>query len=72
MLEIGGHQMIEALIALAIVILIVGFIASLVIFLIRRAPFIAEPFRQWAEYAVILIAVLIILLRALPLLGVAV
>lgn len=62
--------MLEGLIALAIAGLIVALIAGLIIFLIRRAPFIQEPFRQWAEYAVIVIAVLIILLRALPLVGV--
>ncbi|MDX0427981.1 hypothetical protein GOL30_20950 [Sinorhizobium medicae] len=64
--------MIEALIALAITILVVGLIAGLGIFLIRRKPFIPAPFGQWAEYVVIVVAVLIILLRALPLLGVSV
>lgn len=58
------------LIALVITILIVGFIASLVVFLIRRAPFIEEPFKSWAEYLVIVIAVLVIVFRALPLIGV--
>ncbi|WP_234836320.1 hypothetical protein [Sinorhizobium meliloti] len=48
--------MIEALIALAITILVVGLIAGLIIFLIRRAPFILAPFGQWAEYIVIVIA----------------
>lgn len=62
--------MIEALIALAISILIVGLIAGLIIFLVRRAPFIPAPFRVWAEYIVIVIAVLVVLARALPLLGV--
>lgn len=60
------------LIALVITILIVGFIASLVVFLIRRAPLIEEPFKSWAEYLVIVIAVIIIILRALPLIGVSV
>ncbi|RVJ58211.1 hypothetical protein [Sinorhizobium meliloti] len=64
--------MIEALIALAITILVVGLIAGLIIFLIRRAPFIPAPVGQWVEYVVIVIAVLFILLRALPLLGVSV
>ncbi|WP_274853684.1 hypothetical protein [Sinorhizobium meliloti] len=41
--------MIEALIALAITILVVGLIAGLVIFLIRRAPFIPAPSGQWAD-----------------------
>jgi predicted membrane metal-binding protein len=64
--------MIEGLIGLAIAGLIIALIAGLIIFLIRRAPFIQEPFRQWAEYAVIVVAVLLLLLRALPLLGVSV
>ena len=59
------------LIALVITILIVGFIASLVVFLIRRAPFIEEPFKSWAEYLVIVIAVLIVIARALPLAGIS-
>lgn len=63
--------MVEALVGLAIAILIIGLVAGLIIFLIRRAPFIPEPFRQWAEYLVIVIAVLVIVLRALPLLGVS-
>jgi hypothetical protein len=64
--------MASGLIGLLITILIVGFIASLVVFLIRRAPMIEEPFKSWAEYLVIVIAVIIIILRALPLIGVAV
>jgi hypothetical protein len=64
--------MASGLIGLLITILIVGFIAGLVVFLIRRAPMIEEPFKSWAEYLVIVIAVIIIILRALPLIGVAV
>lgn len=60
------------LIALLITILIVALIAGLVIFLIRRAPFIEEPFKSWAEYLVIVIAVIIVILRLLPLIGVSV
>jgi hypothetical protein len=63
--------MVEGLIGLLITILIVAFIAGLVVFLIRRAPFIEEPFKSWAEYLVIVIAVVIIILRALPLIGVS-
>lgn len=64
--------MIEALISLLIVMLVVGLVAGLIIWLIRMAPFIPPPFNQWAEYLVIVIAVLIIILRALPLLGVSI
>jgi fructose-specific phosphotransferase system IIC component len=64
--------MIESLIALLVTILIVGLIAGLVIFLVRRAPFIPADFKAWAEYLVIAIAVLVIIVRALPLVGVSV
>jgi uncharacterized iron-regulated membrane protein len=63
--------MVDGLIALLIALLIVGFIAGLIIYLIRRAPFIEEPFKAWAEWIVIAIAVLIIVARALPLVGVS-
>lgn len=62
--------MVSALISLMIAAVIIALIAGLIVFLIRRAPFIAEPYRQWAEYAVIVVAVLIFIMRALPLLGV--
>lgn len=64
--------MVSGLIGLLITILIVALIAGLVIFLIRRAPFIEEPFKSWAEYLVIVIAVIIVILRLLPLIGVSV
>ena len=64
--------MISALIALLVVILIVGLIAGLVVYLIDSAPFIPAAFKQPARWIVIVIAVLIIILRALPLLGVSV
>jgi hypothetical protein len=64
--------MIEGLIGLIIVILIVCFIAGLVIFLIRRAPFIPGEFKVWLEYGTIAVAVLYIILRTLPLLGVSI
>jgi hypothetical protein len=63
--------LIEGLIGLLIVILIVGIVAAVVIYCVDLLP-IQQPFKQAARVLVLLIAVLIILLRALPLLGVAV
>lgn len=63
--------MIQGLIALLIVILVVGIVAAIIIYLIDLLP-IEGNFKQIARVLVLLIAVLIILLRALPLLGVAV
>lgn len=60
--------MTNALLAILIVILVAGAIAML----IRKAPFIDEPFKTWGVYLVLVFAVLYILFRVLPLLGVAV
>lgn len=61
--------MIEGLIALLVVILVVGIIAWLIIWLVDMLPIDAK-FKQVARILVIVIAILIILVRALPLLGV--
>jgi hypothetical protein len=63
---------VSGLIGLLIVILIVALVAGLVVFLIRRAPMIEEPFKSWAEYVVLVIAVIIIVVRALALIGVSI
>lgn len=62
--------MIAALISLLVVILIVGLICGLVVYLIDISP-IPAPFKLWSRWLVIVIAVLIIILKALPLLGVS-
>lgn len=64
--------MVEGLLHLVIAIIIVGLICGLIVWLIRAAPFIADPFKSWAEYLVYVVGVLIILVRALPLIGVAI
>ena len=63
--------MIESLIALLVVIIVVGIIAWLVIWLIDMLP-IDPKFRQIARVLVMIIAVLVVLMRALPILGVSV
>jgi cytochrome b561 len=62
--------MVEGFLGLLIVVLIVGLVAGVFIFLIRRAPFIPPEFKQWAEYLVLAIALIYLLMRALPMLGV--
>jgi hypothetical protein len=57
--------MINALIALLILILVVGIVAWIIIYLIDLLP-IEGNFKQIARVLVMLIAVLVILLRALP------
>lgn len=63
--------MIEGLIALLVVLIVVGIVAAIIIYLIDMLP-IDDNFKQIARVLVLLIAVLVILMRALPLLGVSV
>jgi hypothetical protein len=63
--------MIEGLIGLLIVILVVGIVAAVILYCVDLLP-IEPNFKQIARVLVMLIAVLIILVRALPLLGMAV
>lgn len=62
--------MVSGLVALLIAILIVGIVAAVIVYCIDLLP-IDPRFKQIARVIVLLIAVLIILMRALPLLGVA-
>jgi len=63
--------MIETLINLLIVIIVVAIVAGVIIWLIDMLPIDAR-YKQVARALVALVAVLILLARALPLLGVAV
>jgi hypothetical protein len=61
---------IEGLIGLLIAIIVVGIVAALIMYLIDMIP-IDGRFKQIAKVLLLLIAVLIILARALPLLGIS-
>lgn len=63
--------MIDGLIGLVVLVIIVGIVAYLCTLLVGMLPLDAR-FKQIANVLIMLIAVLIILARALPLLGVAV
>lgn len=62
--------MIEGLIAFVIAALVIGLIAGVLILLVRRAPFIPPDFKAIVEWIIIAIAILALLAKALPLLGV--
>ena len=57
------------LIDLLITLIVVGIVAAIIVYLIDMLP-IDGRFKQIARVLVMLVAVLIILMRALPLLGV--
>lgn len=63
--------MISALVALLITILIVGLVAGIIVWIIDQLPLEPPPIKQFARVIVIVIALLIILAKALPLLGVS-
>jgi hypothetical protein len=63
--------MISALIALLGAVLIVGLIAWFVIYIIDQIP-MDPPFKNIARVIVLVIALLVILMKALPLLGVSI
>jgi hypothetical protein len=63
--------MINALILLLITVLVVGLVAYLIIMLVDMLP-IEGQFKQIARVLIMVIAVLVILAKALPLLGVPV
>lgn len=63
--------MVSGLVALLITIVVVGIVAGIIVYCIDLLPIDAR-FKSIARVLVLLIAVLVILFRALPLLGVSV
>jgi hypothetical protein len=66
--SLGKNPMIESLVQLLIAILVIGLVAAVITYCIDLLP-IDPRFRQIAKALVLIIAVLVILVRALPLLG---
>ena len=65
-----NYEMIEGLVALLIVMIIVALVIGMMAWLVQQAPFIADPWKQWIVWLLYVVGVLIILARALPLVGV--
>jgi len=63
--------MIESLIAFAIAAVVIGLIIGFLVWAVRRAPFIPGEMKAIIEWVLIIVGVLIIILKALPLLGVS-
>lgn len=61
--------MVEALVSLLILVVVVGIVAWIVLMLVDMLP-IEPNFKQIARVLVLLICVLLILVRALPMLGI--
>lgn len=64
--------MVETFVSFLIIVLVVGLIAGVSIFIIRRAPFIPAEFKQLAEWIILVAALIFLLLKGLPLLGVSI
>lgn len=63
--------MIEALIAFLIVVLVVAVVAAVLLYCIGLLP-LEAPFQQIIRVVILLICALIIIVKALPLLGLAI
>jgi hypothetical protein len=63
--------MISALVSLIVLIVVVGIVAYIVLLLLDMLP-IEGGFKQIARVLIMLVAVLIVLMKALPLLGVSI
>jgi hypothetical protein len=63
--------MIAALVSLIVLIVVVGIVAYIVLLLLDMLP-IEGGFKQIARVLIMLVAVLIVLMKALPLLGVSI
>ena len=64
--------MMTSLIAFVIAVLVIGLIAGVLIIIVRKAPFIPGEFKAILEWVIIVIALLALLMKALPMLGVSV
>ncbi len=60
--------MLSALLYFLIAVFVICIVIGLLVMLVRRAPFIDEPWRSWAEWLLYAIGVVAILAAALPLL----
>jgi len=63
---------IEGLVGLLIVMIIVALVIGMCVWLVQQAPFIQEPWKQWIVWMLYVIGVVVVLARALPLIGVSV
>lgn len=61
--------MIEGLVDLVIYVVVLGLVASLLLYIIGKVP-LAEPFKEWARIIVYVIGALIIIVLLLQLIGV--
>lgn len=61
--------MIETLVMLVIYIVVLGLVASLLLYIIGIVP-IAEPFKQWVKVFVLVVCALIVIVLLLQLIGV--
>jgi hypothetical protein len=59
------------LIQFIVLILILGLIVGLLLWLIDLLPIAPPPFKQFAKAAVIVLAILVLLAKGLPLVGIA-
>lgn len=59
----------DALSALLIYIIVAGILIGIVAGIVAHVPFLSEPYRQWVRWALAGFFCVLVLVKALPLLG---
>ena len=62
--------MLQALLVFLLYVFVICLVIGILVMLVRRAPFIDPPLNQWLEWLLYAIGAVLIIIKALPLLGV--
>jgi len=62
----------SGLVSVLIFIVVVLLICGLLAYLLRSAPFVDEPFKSWGVWAIMAVAIILIVVKLLELLGVSI
>ena len=59
------------MLTLLIYIVVVCLVAGILAYILRSAPFVEEPFKSWGVWAIIVVALLIIMFKIPPVAGIS-
>lgn len=59
------------MLTLLIYIVVVCLVAGILAYILRSAPFVEEPFKSWGVWAIIVVALLIIMFKILEVAGIS-
>jgi hypothetical protein len=59
------------MLTLLVYIVVVCLVAGILAYILRSAPFVEEPFKSWGVWAIIVVALLIIMFKILEVAGIS-